>query len=110
MLGLIFLAAGCSNNPKAVVPAATVVIKDGGFAPASITVKRGDTVVFQNQDSQAHWPASDLHPTHGIYPEFDPQTSIEPNKSWSFTFDKVGKWKYHDHLFPSVHGMVTVTE
>lgn len=88
----------------------TVIMKEDGFDPETITIKKGSTVIFKNEDQVARWPASNLHPTHGIYPEFDPQRPLESGQSWSFTFDKVGEWKYHDHLIPSIRGKILVTE
>ncbi len=88
----------------------TVIMKNGSFEPDSLTVQKCTKVVFENKGTQAHWPASNLHPTHGIYPEFDPQQGIEPNQSWSFVFDKAGKWRYHDHLYPAVTGEIIINE
>lgn len=79
-----------------------------GFSPKNITIKRGDTVTFVNEDSQSHWPASNIHPTHSIYPEFDPKRSLKQGESWSFVFEKEGIWRYHDHVAPSLAGTVVV--
>ncbi len=81
-----------------------------GFVPAETTIDKNSTVVFINKDNKTHWPASDVHPTHEIYPQFDPKRDIEPGKSWSFKFTKVGKWRIHDHLFPHFRGQITVLE
>lgn len=89
--------------------AQTVVLREEGYDPATVTVTKGTTVIFTSTRNEAFWPASDLHPTHDIYPEFDPKEPIEASKSWSFRFDKVGSWKYHDHLFPYYRGTITVT-
>lgn len=89
---------------------AEVFMKPDVFEPETLTIKKGATVEFKNEDSQARWPASNIHPTHGIYPEFDPKEPVEPGKSWSFKFDKVGSWKYHDHLIPYIRGVIVVTE
>ncbi len=86
-----------------------VRIHDGSFEPAELTIKTGETVLFLNKGNEQHWPASNIHPTHGIYPEFDPQVSFGPNEFWSFTFDKAGNWRYHDHLFPEMKGVI-ITE
>src|SRR3989338_5217618 len=51
----------------------TVVLSKDGFVPKELNISLGDTVVFSTQLGQAFWPASDLHPTHGIYPDFDPK-------------------------------------
>src|SRR5439155_1620409 len=79
----------------------TMLIHADTFEPVDLTIKQGTKVIFKNVDSQGHWPASDIHPTHGIYPEFDPKQPVNPGDSWSFVFDKVGRWRYHDHLVPS---------
>ncbi len=85
-----------------------IVLKETGFEPQNISIKKGSQIEFKTERNQPFWPASDLHPTHGIYPEFDPQEGIDPSQSWSFTFDKKGTWKYHDHLNPFFRGTITV--
>jgi plastocyanin len=85
------------------------VTKDG-FEPRSVEIQAGDAVVFENVDDEGHWPASDSHPTHEEYSEFDPKKPIQPNTEWSFTFDKPGKWEYHDHMNPYLMGEVIVEE
>lgn len=88
----------------------TIILAEDGFAPAEITIRRGDTVTFRTTLGKPFWPASDFHPTHGIYPAFDPERPIPPEESWSFTFDKAGSWRYHDHLSPQYHGVIHVEE
>lgn len=78
------------------------------FQPAKFTVPAGTVVTFVNNDSKPRWPASNLHPTHTIYPEFDPQQPVPAGKSWSFKFDRVGTWGFHDHLSPYITGTITV--
>jgi plastocyanin len=85
-----------------------VTLGENGFDPENITIKRGDSIEFKTTLDKHFWPASDIHPTHGIYPEFDPQDAIAPDKTWTFKFGKVGKWNYHDHLSPYYTGTVTV--
>jgi plastocyanin len=85
-----------------------VVIKKTGYEPKNITIDIGTTVTFVNNDAVALWPASNIHPTHGIYPEFDPKGEVAPGASWSFTFTKAGLWPYHDHLHPNVTGTISV--
>ena len=85
-------------------------MKEDSFEPETLTIQKCTKVILKNQDKVPRWPASNLHPTHGIYPEFDPLEPVDPNKEWSFVFDKVGSWKYHDHLSPSVRGTIIVSE
>ncbi len=87
-----------------------VVLKEEGFYPKELTIKKGDTVTFRTDRGERFWPASDLHPLHDIYSDFDPKKSIGSDLSWSFKFKKVGEWKYHDHLFPYYRGIVKVVE
>lgn len=106
--------------PVAVVPAAvvtetaiptiqeTVVEKtDAGFAPNSVTIKKGTAVKFVNKSAAPMWVASAPHPTHTDYPEFDQKANGD---IFTFTFDKVGSWKYHNHSPFSSGGVVIVTE
>lgn len=79
-----------------------------GFEPQEAAVDENSTVIFINKEKQARWPASNVHPTHDIYPEFDPKRAINSKESWSFKFQKAGQWKYHDHLFPHIRGTITV--
>lgn len=88
----------------------TVNLTEEGFSPSEITINKGDTIVFTTTRNKPFWPASNIHPTHGIYPQFDPKQPIEADKDWSFTFDKVGSWKYHDHLAPLYKGVIVVNE
>jgi plastocyanin len=87
-----------------------VHVTEKGFEPGSVEVAAGETVVFENVDDEGHWPASDDHPTHEIYPAFDPNKPIQPNTSWSVTLDKPGRWAYHDHMNPTLTGEVVVQE
>lgn len=85
-----------------------VELREDGFYPRELNIHQGDTVQFETTRSKPFWPASNLHPTHTIYPEFDPQKPIFPTEQWSFQFDKPGQWKYHDHLFPNYRGDIVV--
>lgn len=95
-----------------------VTYTDAGFSPATITIKNGEKVTFQNNSSLGFWPASGVHPTHNLYPEkggcvgskFDACAEYQPSQSWTFQFNFVGSWKYHDHLAPSHTGTIVVTK
>lgn len=87
----------------------TIKVLREGFVPKNLVINNGQTVIFVNEDINSHWPASNIHPTHGIYPEFDPQKAIEPGKSWQFKFEKPGTFRFHDHLYPELTGTIKVT-
>lgn len=92
-----------------VASATTIHIDEKGFSSTDITIKQGEKIIFENTGKKDHWPASNIHPTHSIYSEFDPKKGIKPGESWSFVFDKAGSWRFHDHLFPEFTGTITVT-
>lgn len=88
----------------------TVELREDGFYPQEITIQKGDLVKFVTARKSYFWPASDFHPTHSIYPEFDPKEPIDPKESWGFRFEKAGEWKFHDHLAPYFIGIVIVVD
>ena len=96
------------STPSVVASKVQISITSAGFVPANVTVAPGTTVVFVNNDTTKHWPASGPHPTHTALPGFDSKPGLAPGQSYEFTFDKVGTWAFHDHLNPSVSGSVTV--
>ena len=100
-----------SNREADLETNATVIVgEDGNFSPSEVKIKNGGKVTWTNKGSRAVWPASAMHPTHLIYPEFDARKSIGPGESYSFKFERAGSWKYHDHLNPSSFGAVNVAE
>ena len=86
--------------------APTVVYGDQGFLPGRLDIPAGQQVTFVNNSQKAIWPASNIHPTHEIYPEFQAPRAIEPGQSWTFKFDQAGFWRYHNHLSPDKAGLV----
>lgn len=86
----------------------TVTYTASGFTPVSVTIKAGDTITFKNNSGVDFWPASAPHPTHTNYPEFDAKQGIASGATYSFTFTRVGSWKYHNHLNPASTGTITV--
>lgn len=99
--------AGAPVDPDQ-TPAVTVDMRKNLFDPAKLTVKKGTKVCFVNSDTEARWPASNIHPTHDIFPEFDPQKPVRSGDTWCYVFGKPGIWQFHDHLFPELVGSVTV--
>ena len=117
-----------SDGDTAVQPTVSsniVTYTDSGYPPNEITISKGDTVVFKNESSRTLWPASAVHPTHSTYPEsniqkcfdgdtendstiFDACRALDAGEEWSFTFNEVGSWGYHNHLRFSNTGKIIV--
>ncbi len=87
-----------------------VTVDNNGFNPNSIHIVKGSNVTWVSKGDLPHWPASDPHPVHTDYPSkekgcvgssLDACKELKNGESYSFTFDKVGSWGIHDHLFHS---------
>lgn len=78
------------------------------FTPKTINIKVNDWVFFKNKSSVDFWPASNPHPTHTGYSDFDAGKKIAAGATFKFQFTKAGSWGYHDHLNPSIGGTVVV--
>lgn len=110
---LVSPGAGATVNPSPTTAASpvagvTISMDETGFTPKTVTVEAGTTVTFVNNGQAPHWPASALHPTHQVLPGFDALRGLATGETYSFTFEKVGSWNYHDHLNPKLFGTVVV--
>jgi plastocyanin len=112
-----------TDEPAATTDEATpVIITYGanGFSPSTVTVKEGTTVTFKNESGHDMWVASGVHPAHSAYDgttlseHCNPANGETPfdecgtGDEYSFTFDKVGTWKYHNHVQASDFGTIVV--
>ncbi len=88
----------------------SIVLTPDGFVPKEPTIHVGTIVTFSNTTGREYWPASDLHPSHAIYAAFDPARPLQPDETWSFTFDRVGSWGLHDHIRSYYTGLIHVVE
>ncbi|TSC87248.1 MAG: Uncharacterized protein G01um10148_353 [Parcubacteria group bacterium Gr01-1014_8] len=87
-----------------------IILEQQGFQPSELTVKKGSTVTFTTTAARQFWPASNLHPSHDIYPDFDAKRPLESDEVWSFTFNTAGDWPFHDHIRSYYVGVVHVIE
>jgi hypothetical protein len=88
----------------------TVILTEYGFEPRELIILKGSKVFFITKRDKEFWPASDFHPTHEIYSEFDSKRPVSQEQSWEFTFEKIGNWTYHDHLDSKFEGKIVVIE
>jgi len=96
-----------------------VIYGANGFSPSTVTIHQGDSVTFKNQSSIDMLVASNPHPTHQAYSgttrvEHCPDTSgvafdqCSVGTAYTFTFQKIGTWGYHNHSNPTDKGTVIV--
>ncbi len=76
-----------------------VSIKSTGFSPDPVSIKKGTTILWTNDDTAKH----QISVTGGA------QTiPITPKKSGQIIFNKVGSYTYEDTLHPGLKGTVIV--
>ena len=95
------------------IPGETVFVTyvDGRFDPEVIgPIAPGTSVTFINESDEDIHVASADHPTHTVLPGFNSNSSIAPGGEYTFTFEDVGTWEYHNHLRSSQTGSVIVAE
>lgn len=80
-------------------------IKNFSFNSAAITVKKGASVTWANNDSMAHTVTS----VSGSPDTFD-SGSIASGKTYTHTFTTLGVYSYICSFHSSMKGTVTVTE
>lgn len=102
------LKESTEQDDESVTPALAVTYTDSGYSPTSLNIKAGETVVFVNESSRSMWTASDPHPVHTDFSAFDARKGYSSGQSYTFTFDKAGTYKYHNHLRSSDSGQIVV--
>lgn len=105
---LVLPQSSPTAQPPILPAVVTVAITSQGFAPQTITVAPNTVVLFLNQDTHPHWPASDPHPSHTLCAGFDALRNLQQGESYGFTFVTPGLCSYHDHRNPSQRGTIMV--
>lgn len=103
---------GPSPTPGNTEPSATVTITASGANPAKVTIPTGGRVLYINNDSAAHWVASDPHPSHEDCPELNSVGVLQPGeRRTSGNLVTTRSCGFHDHDNPgtrSLQGTVTI--
>lgn len=88
------------NEEESGAEEAAVKITNFAFSPKTITVKKGTTVTWTNDDSVSHTATSDDG-------SFD-TGMLAKGESGSVTFDKTGTFNYHCTPHPNMKGTIVV--
>jgi plastocyanin len=90
----------------AVAPAASaavtkgVSIKRSSFSPVTVSITAGDTIRWRNDDTRDHQVVS----TTGTFAS----PVLRPGRTYSFTFEVAGTYRYRDALVPTSTGTIKV--
>jgi plastocyanin len=90
-----------AGGGAAAAGAGAVSIKDFAFNPADVTVAKGTTVTWKNDDSATHRIKSG----DGSFDSKD----LKNGDSFDHTFDTAGTFDYICGIHPSMKGKITVT-
>lgn len=93
------VALGCGTPGARAATVHTVSIDAFEFKPATLTVKRGDTVRWQNNDPVPH--------TATAKGAFD-SSSIAAGAAWQYTAAKKGRFEYICSFHPTMKGTLIV--
>jgi plastocyanin len=104
VVGAVTLYGRLSDTAK---PKAVIQITPGGFVPATLAIKAGTQVIWQNTDSAPHAVASDPYPANSSVPGLSSKT-ILPGGSYTYTATKSAKIDYHDNTQPILGGTIMV--
>jgi plastocyanin len=108
---LALVGTGCGGNsssPSNPTPSGTPVSIVSGsstltttaYNPNPVTIQRGGTVTWVNNDNTAHTSTSDTNVWNSA--------TIAPGGSFSMTFANAGSFPYHCTIHPGMVGTVTV--
>ncbi len=113
---LMVLIAGCSSYPSSsstsaaptsATPSASVAssqsavnISNFAFSPQTLTVAKGATVTWTNNDSTTHTVTSDS----GVWDSGD----LAPGKTFNYTFNQTGTFPYHCNIHTYMTAKIVV--
>ena len=108
------VTAPAANTPAVTPPAQTtatvpstaqprnvaVTISNYSFSPNTITIKKGDSVTWTNDDPMPHTISADDNSFKSDY--------LSTGQSFNYTFNQAGTFGYHCSVHPSMKATVVV--
>ena len=91
-------SSSTSTSPTSSVGANTINIQNFAFSPATLTVKKGTTVTWTNNDSAQHQIKSTTFNS----------SQLSKGQTFSFTFNDAGTFDYSCAIHPSMLGKIIV--
>lgn len=96
---LSLLCLTCLMGARAAEPPNRVTIEAMTYQPQSLTVHKGERVVWVNKDPFPHTVSA---------PNGLESKEIAPNGTWVYLARKAGDFNYHCTLHPTMTGQLTV--
>lgn len=92
-----------TSNSTQSTSTGAIEIKNMMFTPPQISISKGGTVTWTNNDTTTHTVVDDLSNVGG-----PSSGQIAPGATYSFTFVKTGSFQYHCSIHPSMRGTIVV--
>jgi len=77
-----------------------IAIKNFSFNPQTVTIKKGATIIWTNEDSTIHKIASDTFNSG----------NLNQGNTYQFQFNNTGTYNYHCAIHPSMTGQIIVVD
>lgn len=90
-----------SPNESPDLPTKAITINNFAFSPATLTINKGETVVWTNSDPMAHTVTSDSGS------ELSSGT-LSKGQTYSHTFNDAGTYNYHCNFHSSMKATIIV--
>ncbi|KKR40545.1 hypothetical protein A2434_01340 [Candidatus Woesebacteria bacterium RIFOXYC1_FULL_41_14] len=84
-----------------------VTLSESGFSPASLTIKAGENVTWENKSGVRATVDSNPHPVHTSYQPLN-LGEFSDGQSVNLTFDTPGTYNYHNHFNSNQSGTIIV--
>jgi plastocyanin len=95
--GIVLTGREADNqDSEATAPAGQVVISTSGLTPSTVKVRKGQSVIWTNQDSASHQIGTSDKKLDG----FTGDNHIQQGESFAYVFDEPGTYRYYDTLNP----------
>jgi plastocyanin len=87
---------------------AKITINATGYSPATITISKGGTVNWSNQDVAKRQVVISSYSGKENFSDFRTSDPIDVKGIYGITLYKVGTYSYHDQLDPNLKGKIQV--
>jgi plastocyanin len=100
LISIALLTSGTLMAQRQREERADVSIKNRAYTPATLRIKKGESVTWKNNDNIDHTVDSE----DGSFSS----GTIKSGKTYKHTFKKAGKYPYSCHLHPRMKGTIVV--
>lgn len=101
-------SSSSSSSSSRTGQAYEVLYTKDGFSPSLLVIRYNDSVRFKNSSGFQMWVASDPHPAHSDYPDFNQRATSGTGSTYSFQFTRIGTWGYHNDMHLTHQAVIVV--